>query len=56
MRVISILNFKGGTGKSSLVENLSYTLSRLRHRVLVINADRQGNASSTLLVVNSPKG
>ena len=49
MRVISILNFKGGTGKSSLAENLSYALSQLGHRVLVIDADRQGNASSTLL-------
>ncbi len=49
MRVISILNFKGGTGKSSLAENLSYALSQLGHHVLVIDADRQGNASSTLL-------
>jgi chromosome partitioning protein len=49
MRVISVLNFKGGTGKSSLAENLSYALSLLGYRVLVIDADRQGNASSTLL-------
>jgi chromosome partitioning protein len=49
MRVISILNFKGGTGKSSLAENLSYALTLAGQRVLVIDADRQGNASSTLL-------
>jgi|SRR5579859_3884140 len=49
MRVISILNFKGGTGKSSLVENLSYALALAGKRVLVIDCDRQGNATSTLL-------
>ena len=27
MRIISILNFKGGTGKSSLAENLSHALA-----------------------------
>ena len=48
-RVISILNFKGGTGKSSLAENLSYSLSVQGAHVLVIDADRQGNASTTLL-------
>lgn len=49
MRVISILNFKGGTGKSSLAENLSHALALSGARVLVIDADRQGNASTTLL-------
>lgn len=49
MRVLSILNFKGGTGKTSLAENLSYALTLAGKRVLVIDADRQGNASSTLL-------
>ena len=49
MRSISILNFKGGTGKSSLSENLSYALALQGKSVLVIDADRQGNASTTLL-------
>src|SRR5215831_12886245 len=49
MRVISILNFKGGTGKSSLAENLSHALALTGHQVLVIDADRQSNASTTLL-------
>lgn len=48
-RRISILNFKGGTGKSSLTENLSHALALRGQRVLVIDADRQGNASTTLL-------
>lgn len=49
MRSISILNFKGGTGKSSLAENLSYALAARGRRVLVIDCDRQANASTTLL-------
>jgi len=49
MRTISILNFKGGTGKTTVTENLSDVLSRRGHRTMVIDADRQGNASTTLL-------
>ena len=49
MRTISILNFKGGTGKSSLTENFSFALAERGRRVLVIDCDRQGNASKTLL-------
>jgi chromosome partitioning protein len=49
MRRVSILNFKGGTGKSSLTENLSYALALRGRRVLVIDCDRQHNSSTTLL-------
>ncbi len=49
MRSISILNFKGGTGKTTVIENLADVLSRRGHLVLVIDADRQGNASTTFL-------
>jgi chromosome partitioning protein len=47
--VYSIMNFKGGTGKSSIAENLSHALARMGKKVLVIDADRQVNSSSTLL-------
>lgn len=49
MRRISILNFKGGTGKSSLTENLSYALALRGRHVLVVDCDRQHNSSTTLL-------
>src|SRR5690242_20270573 len=49
LRRISILNFKGGTGKSSLAENLSYALALQGRRVLVVDCDRQHNSSTTLL-------
>lgn len=49
MKVISIVNFKGGTGKSSLCENLGYILSQHEKRVLIIDSDRQRNSTTTLL-------
>ncbi len=48
-RRISILNFKGGVGKSTLVENLAYWLASHGYRVLVIDLDRQSNAGDMLL-------
>ncbi|MGH2481147.1 MAG: ParA family protein [Ktedonobacteraceae bacterium] len=48
-KIYSILNFKGGTGKSSLTENLADALRRKEKKVLVIDGDRQTNASTTLL-------
>jgi chromosome partitioning protein len=47
--IYSILNFKGGTGKSTTTENLADALRRKQKRVLVIDGDRQRNASTTLL-------
>lgn len=52
MRRVSILNFKGGTGKSSLTENLSYALALRGRRVLVVDCDRQHNSSTTLLATS----
>lgn len=49
MRRMSILNFKGGTGKSSLTENLAYALALRGRRVLIVDCDRQHNSSTTLL-------
>jgi chromosome partitioning protein len=47
--IYSVLNFKGGTGKSSVAENLPDAIRRKGRRVLVIDGDRQTNASTTLL-------
>jgi chromosome partitioning protein len=48
MRRISVLNFKGGTGKTSLAVNLAYALAMQHKRVLLVDCDLQGNASSLL--------
>src|SRR5579859_2472109 len=48
-RRISLLNFKGGTGKSSVAQNLGHALARAGSTVFVVDGDRQSNTTTTLL-------
>ncbi len=47
MRVISIISLKGGTAKTTTSVNMAYILCRMGHRVLLVDNDKQGNASKT---------
>lgn len=48
MEIISILNQKGGTGKTTTAVNLSSALTKLDKEILLIDLDPQGNATSNL--------
>ena len=48
MRRISVLNFKGGVGKTSLTTNLAHALALRGARVLIVDCDMQADTSSLL--------
>jgi chromosome partitioning protein len=46
VRVIAVVSHKGGTGKTSLVQNLGAELARADERVLLVDFDPQSNLST----------
>lgn len=54
-RVISIVNHKGGVGKTTTTINLGKALVKLGFKILLIDMDSQGNLSQSLGIDNPEK-
>lgn len=55
-RVVLVANQKGGVGKTSIVTALAGLIARPERRVLIVDADPQGNATSSDLGVSGDRG
>ena len=54
MKTIAVMNQKGGTGKTTSAINLAGELVRRGKKVLIVDMDTQGNATSNLLLTEVP--
>ena len=49
MKIVSVINYKGGVGKTSLTANLGAELAWRRRRVLLIDLDAQASLTFSFI-------
>jgi chromosome partitioning protein len=52
LKVVSVVNYKGGVGKSTVVSNLACMLAMTRKRVLLLDLDPQASITFSSMKVN----
>ncbi|MEU4240524.1 AAA family ATPase [Actinoplanes sp. NPDC026619] len=52
MQVVSVMNYKGGVGKTTLTANLAAEIANVGHRVLMIDLDPQANLTFSFYTVD----